>query len=74
MNMHVSKPCYAVCTSKEQSPAVLPSHYSHVGQCVVYQDQDNTCKQWYPAHITSLYADKNCQSTQCEYMQPMEQQ
>ena len=37
-----------VCTSKEQSPAVcskvLTSHDYHVGQCVVYQDQDNTSK------------------------------
>ena len=78
---------------------VLPSHDYHVGQCVVYQDPDNTIKWWYPATITSLCAekrtymindtnctmyklmqahlmsytlqDKNCQSTQCEYMWPV---
>ena len=32
----------------------LPSHDLHIGQDVVYQDA--TSKQWYPATITSLYA------------------
>ena len=53
-------------TSKEQSPAVC----SEVLQYVVYKDPDNTNKQWYPATITSWCADKYCQSTQCEHMQP----
>ena len=48
----------------------LPSHDSHVGQCVVYQDQDNTSMLWYPSTITSFCADKSCQSVQCEYMYP----
>ena len=68
-NVQVSKPCHTVCTSKEQSPTVLPSHDYDVYQCVAYQNQDNPSKWWYPATITSLCADKNCQSTQCEHMQ-----
>ena len=44
----------------------------HVNQCVAYQNQENPSKQWYPATITSLCADKNCQSTQCEHMWPVE--
>ena len=58
-----------MCTSKELSHAVLPSHDCHVNQCVLYQNQDKPSKQWCPATTTSLCADKNCQSTQCEHMQ-----
>ena len=49
-------------TSKKQIPAVcskvLSLHNYHVGQCVVYQDQDDTSKWWYPTTITSLSAEK----------------
>ena len=50
---------------------MLPSHDYHVNQCVAYQNQDNPSKQWYPATITSLCADRNCQSIQYDHMQPV---
>ena len=40
---------------------------THVGKC----DQDNKSKWWIQATIISLCADKNCQSTQHEHMQPV---
>ena len=43
-NMQVSKPGQKMCSYKEQSPRVLPSHKYTVNQCVVQEDQDKTSK------------------------------
>ena len=70
-NMQVSKPCHKACSSKEQSPAVLTSHYHNVNQCVIYEDQDETSKWECTAHYISMCDDKNCESTKCVHMQPV---
>ena len=79
-NMQVSKPCNKVCSSKEQSPAVLISHDHNANQCVVYEDQYEKSQQGCTAHdismcddkyyqsIKSLCDDKSCQSTTCAHV------
>ena len=69
--MQESKPCHKVCSSKEQSPAVLISHDHNVSQCVVYEDQDETSKEECTPHDISMCNDKNCQYTKCVHMWPV---
>ena len=70
-----------MCSTKEQSDAVLTTQNHNVNQCVAYEEQDKTSKQECTAHDISMYDDKicqstlcydkNCQDTQCVHMWPV---
>ena len=64
-NMPVFKPSKNVCSSKEQSPIVLPAQEYSVNQCVIYEEKDETSKAECQANVISMQNDKNCQSTLC---------
>ena len=69
-NMQVSRPGQKICSSKEQSHAVLTSNEYSVNQCVVQEDKAKRSKQGCTTEV-SLCDDKNCQSTKCNHILPV---
>ena len=57
-----------VCSSKEQSPKLLPAQGYSVHQCVIQEDKEETSKQECPDNVISMEDDKNSQSNNCVNM------
>ena len=64
-NILVPKPKKNVCSSKEQSPTLLPAQGYYVNQCIMQEEKEETSKLEYQANVTYMEDVKNCQSTVC---------